>query len=220
MSQITAYELDPSRPIMAHPSCPPPVKNLLRAALRCLSCHYSCQDCLTFGANKCKSCPAGANRLATPELGSCNCIANYLDEQLQAVCCHYSCSACSTPTKCDQCYNTDLSHRQTQVNETDGTCHCMTGYFDTLGVRNCQPCHYSCETCEFPGAVCTSCSQDTNQFHRTVFNHSDELCYCDSGYYDHSSQKACQRCHYSCLTCEVSEVACLSCPSEAISARV
>lgn len=68
----------------------------------------------------------------------------------------------------------------------------------------CQPCLYSCLTCDH-STLCLTCNTTNNTRY-----FSNGQCLCNTGFYDNSSYILCLPCHYTCLTC-VSSAACTSC---------
>jgi hypothetical protein len=119
---------------------------------------------------------------------------------------------------CTACRATEMR----TVDTATGLCPCTSGYVeDTSG--SCVTCHYTCTTCN--GSAATNClTCDTSR----VYAEAAGTCSCNSGLTDtglrvcvatacaagtFQNGSACQACHYSCATCNLTATNCLTCPS-------
>lgn len=122
----------------------------------------------------------------------------------QATCanCTSTCLTCSDFQVCTLCEPTTFREL------VNTSCVCPIGYYDAVlinGNVTCQLCSYSCASC-VSGSQCTSC----NPTYQRVFNITNSLCSCISGYFDDGSNAPCILCATDCLTCFNSTL-CLTC---------
>ncbi|CAD8106981.1 unnamed protein product [Paramecium primaurelia] len=175
----------------------------------CYKCYYTCASCQGILYNNCVKCSVNSHRYLSYQR-ECLCSDSYYDDNVNMECqqCHYSCKHClfdSGIDKCTECPSTRISI----IAGSTFICVCQeNGYFDLEGSMECQPCHYSCLTCDGSELYnCLSC--DTN------YREYDEVqCNCPIRYYDIGILE-CQNCHYSCNSCDnVNFDNCLDCSKE------
>lgn len=119
-----------------------------------------------------------------------------------------SCSACSSPcltcvttaTTCTSCDST------LHLTISGTTCVCIDGWVSVAGI--CQPCHYSCLTCNgVLSTNCVTCNTAVRLYISATFT-----CPCLNTTYDNSTTQSCQPCHVNCLWCTTSSISsCTSC---------
>lgn len=170
----------------------------------CLPCHYSCDTCVTLSTH-CMSCPTGSHRSFAPN--TCACDPGYTNVGV-TVCQSCSslltgCLTCSSSAACTGCDT--VNHYVLSL--ATNTCYCASGYyFDTIG-GNCQPCSYSCLTCDVLASNCTTCLA-----HRSLTTMN--TCPCDPGYTE-TGVAMCPTClslMAGCLFCS-SSIVCTTCDS-------
>ena len=143
-----------------------------------------------------------------PEL-LCPCVDKYVDDGLDnALCrtCMYICETCISLDECETC----TAGLYRLYNPDSKMCDCMDGYYDigaSFEQSECEPCDYTCKTCNVALDNCTSC--DANAY-RTLAG--DNTCPCDLYFYDDLLNVQCLPCHYSCHTCS-DDTTCDSCDS-------
>jgi proprotein convertase subtilisin/kexin type 5 len=128
-------------------------------------CHYSCETCESPSKSSCTACTVNSSRTLSP-LKECLCNQRFIDVANDKICakCHYSCLTCSSPvddTKCITCSPAD----NRALDESNGKCACLVGFFDVANANKCNPCHYSCKECTGGDTLdkCTACSKDNNR---------------------------------------------------------
>ncbi|CAK66675.1 unnamed protein product (macronuclear) [Paramecium tetraurelia] len=170
-----------------------------------LSCHHSCVNCLTAGADQCTSCPSTRQPDRIGSTYQCLCKdSDYYSDQSQLEClkCHFSCKTCygSQNTNCLTC---DLNYRQL----IQSKCDCPYEYYD-VGQLLCQKCHYTCRTC-FDSQInnCITCSIQNNRIIK------GNLCLCMDGYLEKQiGFQMCIKCSYRCASCSGTINHCDACP--------
>jgi hypothetical protein len=111
----------------------------------CDACHYSCLTCASAAQTSCLTCPSTRTYISTNH--TCACITNYVDVNV-TLCVQLTCqSTCLTCANLDQCgtCDTTLGRYLSGIN-----CPCKDytiDVWDTMGVKLCYPCHYTCQTC-------------------------------------------------------------------------
>lgn len=100
----------------------------------CVRCHYSCLTCNGGSSGGCESCDSFL--LRELKEGECACKAGFYDSGI-SLCslCDVSCKKCSADANvCEDC---EAAHER----YLEGTiCKCNDGYFNVLGVAECQEC--------------------------------------------------------------------------------
>ncbi|EAS04000.3 EGF-like domain protein (macronuclear) [Tetrahymena thermophila SB210] len=161
----------------------------------CQPCHYSCQSCVQDSQFDCLSCLSGQYRQYNSQSKQCACQSGFYDSG-QKVCkqCDPTCFTCSGPSNTN-CLSCSSAQNYREFNPLQGTCNCMSGYYNDPIQSRCLPCHYSCATCSGSGPnSCLTCRQ-------TDFRTFDSgKCGCNDGYYDNNTSQ-CASCHFSCKNC-------------------
>lgn len=188
-------------------SCPCKSK-FYPSGLNCLPCHYSCGECTGPLSTQCTVCSIGPtiNRYSdVVATSSCPCSPGYFDDSSNLACvkCHYSCKTCSGPTSllCLSCEVIAISFRVDPGVATPKSCLCTTSFYDDGSNPICQPCHYSCQTCNGPASnQCLSCPIQATYMRSSVTSGANMSCPCDAGYFDNGNQ-LCATCDSRCLSC-------------------
>lgn len=154
----------------------------------------------TINPPTCVYCDSKAGLWYNPNNGTCTCVPGfYLDSTKTFQC--YACSAlyCSicNPANPAQCYTCATG---AILNNATLTCTCSTGYF--VNGTTCQQCPYSCQACNTPTGLCSSC---VDALRRDI----TQNCRCITGFFD-SGAVNCTACSATCLTC-TNASACTSC---------
>lgn len=126
---------------------------------------------------------------------SCPCIDGYYDNGgPTCLRCDYTCILCSTggSNGCTTCPDELTYFRRSTTN---GSCSCITGYYNFQTQVLCLPCIYSCLNCT-NGNTCTACN--AGQHRSSVIS---SACPCDTGYYDDGVNGMCLPCFKTCYTC-------------------
>ncbi|EAR84085.2 bowman-birk serine protease inhibitor family protein (macronuclear) [Tetrahymena thermophila SB210] len=174
----------------------------------CQQCDISCKTCQNQ-ANQCTSCKDGINRIFSPPIKQCLCVAQYFSLPNQEICqlcdpkqnkmlmlgnciCidgyymnNESCVKC--PFGCTQCENNDNCYNcdsNMNVIKQDTKCVCKLGY--SLQNGKCEVCPIYCQDCL--NSQCTKCLPNLN---RQLVNNK---CACLSGYFENSLQQ--------CILCD------------------
>ncbi|CAK67807.1 unnamed protein product (macronuclear) [Paramecium tetraurelia] len=175
----------------------------------CYKCYYACASCYGVLSKSCVKCSDSSHRYLSQKK-ECLCQDQYYDDNVNMECqqCHYSCQNClfdSGIDKCTQCPSSRISI----VAGSTFICTCQEiGYYDLDGTMECQPCHYSCLSCDGPELYnCLSCD--------TTYREFDSVqCNCPIASYD-IGNLLCQGCHYSCKSCDnVNLDNCIECSEE------
>jgi hypothetical protein len=107
---------------------------------------------------------------------------------------------CSAFSVCTSCYPVTTQFR-TLLNNY---CRCTAGYYDNNINPICQPCHYSCQTCNGPlNTNCLTCKPNR------LFQVGSSSCPCNNGFYE--TAQLCYPCDASCKTCSSLATNCTSC---------
>ncbi|KAM3127348.1 hypothetical protein pb186bvf_020548 [Paramecium bursaria] len=172
------------------------------------TCYYSCLTCYGIANNQCLTCPLSSFRTLNADIWECN--STYGDAG-QAVCvlCHSSCLTCNG-TQDNQCLTCSLP-----LIQINNICQCPNFtdvYINNLCYTLFTPCHYSCLTCiNNLNIGCYQCP--INRIFHTISG-SSKVCNCIDGYFeDVANRNICSQCHYSCLTCQITQQNCLTCSS-------
>ncbi|CAD8108413.1 unnamed protein product [Paramecium sonneborni] len=172
----------------------------------CYKCYYTCAQCYGILSTNCVRCSTQSHRYLSTNK-ECLCSDQYYDDNLNMEClkCHYTCLNClsdPSPDKCTECPSTRIS---INVGSTF-LCYCQQiGYYDLDGSMECQPCHYSCLTCDGSEIYnCLSCDTNYREF-------DSVQCNCPIGFYDIGNLQ-CEQCHHSCYSCDnINYNNCLEC---------
>ncbi|EAS03999.2 EGF-like domain protein (macronuclear) [Tetrahymena thermophila SB210] len=171
---------------------------------RCGPCHYSCQACSSSTAsNACTSCSASNQRTYNSGTNRCDCNDGYYDDTLSPLCapCNFTCKTCQKGDA-NSCTSCDSVNYFRQYNQVKQTCDCQNGYYSQLGIQRCQPCHFTCSTCNGSAENnCLSCSLESKRY-LTASN----TCACQVGFYevvspDNPAVRICQPCSPTCFSC-------------------
>ncbi|KAL4470077.1 hypothetical protein ABPG72_008736 [Tetrahymena utriculariae] len=172
----------------------------------CQQCDSNCQECF-YASTYCTFCKNYQTLLSNK---TCGCLPGNIDNNTQCVqnTCNPgdNCALCSSvnPSSCISC---DMTKNLTLLN---GVCICINGY--GLNAGNCVQCHPLCGMCD-PSDYkkCLTCNPEQN---RALSNYQ---CKCQNGFIgpdttDDPTQYICQKCYYSCQTCNaVGQGNCTSC---------
>ncbi|KAL4470078.1 hypothetical protein ABPG72_008737 [Tetrahymena utriculariae] len=171
---------------------------------RCGPCHYSCQACSSSTAsNACISCSASNQRTYNSSTNRCDCNDGYYDDTLSPLCspCNFTCKTC-IKGDANSCTSCDSVNFFRQYNQAQQSCECQNGYYSQLGIQRCQPCHFTCSTCN--GSAENNCQSCLLESKRYLTNSS--TCACQVGFYevvspDNPAVRICQPCNPTCFSC-------------------
>ncbi|CAD8166957.1 unnamed protein product [Paramecium pentaurelia] len=171
---------------------------------QCQQCDQSCKTCYGSLSSNCLTCDKNYRQL---ELSYCVCPIQYYDiGQLLCAECHYSCQRCfdNNAESCIMC-SFDLNLRVLKGN----ICKCVDGYYEEVGIAQCQKCSYKCEQCDIQPDKCLSCPLNSIRKLDPI-----KGCYCPEEYFDKENEITCLKCHFKCKTCKgIEQNDCLSCNS-------
>lgn len=144
-------------------------------------------------SNLCESCPTGNIYDGSGCVSLCNgnAVARMLDLNFRG---------------CELCKIENLM----VVDESRKNCRCADQTYQA-SANVCKPCHYSCVTCTGPESNnCKTCDLDPPI--GTLRYILGNKCVCYNGYFDDNVTGACNRCSYTCLTCNGPDLTnCLTC---------
>ncbi|KAL4442386.1 hypothetical protein ABPG74_005727, partial [Tetrahymena malaccensis] len=171
---------------------------------RCGPCHYSCQDCSSStSSSACTSCSASNQRTYNSFTNRCDCNDGYYDDSLSPLCapCNFTCKTCikGDANSCSSCDSVNFFR---QYNPIKQSCDCQNGYYSQLGIQRCQPCHFTCSTCNGSAENnCQSCSLESKRYLT-----ASSTCACQVGFYevvspDNPAVRICQPCNPTCYSC-------------------
>jgi proprotein convertase subtilisin/kexin type 5 len=147
----------------------------------CLACINNCLECSFATASQvytCTKCNVSLLLEVNSNNTACSCQKGYYDNSGVCTACVAGCLACTDGLTCNTCD----SARNWQKNTTDGTCVCISSYFQ-VNSTSCSPCQTGCLSCSLnPTLQCTQCNTSAH------FALSTGSCICDSGFQLVSSQ--------------------------------
>ncbi|CAD8113135.1 unnamed protein product [Paramecium sonneborni] len=173
---------------------------------QCKKCSFKCETCETT-EDKCLTCPLNSLRILDPIKG-CQCFGELYDKENEIACqkCHLKCKTCTAYGE-NQCLSCDsIANRELKVDQ----CKCQPHYFE-MGVQECAICSAFCYECINQFDNCTSCYDDRYLEGNTCICTSKILGGAISTF-DFNGQVKCQKCHYSCGSCQgIEQTDCLTC---------
>ncbi|CAK72107.1 unnamed protein product (macronuclear) [Paramecium tetraurelia] len=169
----------------------------------CIPCHYTCLTCNGPESNQCTSCYTQIMRQLDPS-GSCLCMNSYYDPgQAGCLACNPRCLKCvNSADNCISCKPDRYLQGNTCIcpNKINGA---LISKYEKSGKVDC--CHYTCLECY--GSEFNQCSKCLDSEGRIL---SNSTCICASPNVD-IGEPQCQKCQYSCETCESMLTNCLTC---------
>ncbi|EAR84001.2 transmembrane protein, putative (macronuclear) [Tetrahymena thermophila SB210] len=174
-------------------------------------CHYSCASCYGEGNYQCLSCDSSLKR--TLDGSVCKCIDGFF-EIGQPVCqkCHQTCLQC-TDIFINSCSFCDKNLYR-QLDQASKKCVCIDRYYEVLNQFQCQPCHYSCQSCN--GNLDTNCLTCSLSSDYRVYDPISGKCLCQIGYFEDPNLKKCLPCQLKCHTCVDTPTNCTQCSKNRI----
>ncbi|KAL4431824.1 hypothetical protein ABPG74_015264 [Tetrahymena malaccensis] len=179
---------------------------------QCFSkCHYSCASCFGESNYQCLSCDSSQQRSLDGSV--CKCTNGFF-EIGQPLCqkCHETCLQC-TDIYINSCSFCDKNLYR-QLDQASKKCVCIDRYYEIPNQLQCQPCHYSCQSCNGNLETnCLTCSQATDF---RVFDTQSGKCLCQEGYYEDPALKICLPCQLKCQNCVNTPTNCTECSKNRI----